>query len=1028
VHARPTPSEATALDRPTTKEQIHEITAVSPEKPRAGGRVRNVQDQTIDDKTQLDQDVLSTQTTKHPVVETASTQPSTARRTDITAQVIPTVGTKPQFTEPGTPVSTHEHAVLGSFTSPSHTRPSPRDKAIEACVPEPAVSTSQRTDINLQGKDRRPSLALGTATHLDQPLSPASSVEPFSTNTPIPPAASSDTSPESGEPEDHDIISVKPVVDTQDDIPVHPQGKPAPIIPSTPDEQLRLEEAQSLMQNAQVLPTSKVSGDRGEPGTSQVSNQVATGDVPLSSEYRKVLDERTPETLQEAKISPTSPNIPEGHANRGIPPVSASAGPLVEQTTLETAPTTKRPSPTNNLAVQPVPERMTTRVSSGAIRHKSVSEILGETPKTAHQAERQTNISRDSVALKSPVSQGSPDSVSRIKQRKDREKERTKLSTVVFPKKQLEKNDSFGLVRQKAGDLIAGLNEQQDYLFTLFQNKAYSPPRSSNISTLLATAHKTLSTSNHLLEYQEQMDCRTLRRIYALQNANRWPLRQMERSAEPLRQGTHWDALLDHMKWMRTDFKEERKWKIAAAKSCAEWCAEYVQSEPTQRAQLCVHTKVQQPRRAENSEVDGVSSDAMIVDNAVDDLGPVSQPTPDLIPSAEEESVSEGFADEPRSDLRDTVAPAAIFSLGSEDFNFSIDFTPVSEKLLGELPIYAPIGISPETHMPVFKYDPDTDWKTEVLHVSKYSSGRISFRDDEPARKKRRYDYTLHDDQVEAPTIDISPEKTDVALFRPENKHIRDRIHPGHSFRPPTEYPMPSVGFFESRQSSQWTISEDDELRRLVKDYSYNWSLISSCLSSPSMFSSGAERRTPWECFERWIGLEGLPADMSKTQYFRAYHQRLEAAQRTVLAQQQAAQQQAQQQQQQQAQQGNPGPVQPLVRRRTTQPVRVDRRRASRHLALLDAMRKQAKKRETMLQKQQQGKTRNRFAIQSGTNVIQAAHLASLRKVNEANQPKPPITNPADFSKLKYEREQKLQERQEQYRQQMIAQQRVRDL
>jgi chromatin modification-related protein VID21 len=60
------------------------------------------------------------------------------------------------------------------------------------------------------------------------------------------------------------------------------------------------------------------------------------------------------------------------------------------------------------------------------------------------------------------------------------------------------------------------------------------------------------------------------------------------------------------------------------------------------------------------------------------------------------------------------------------------------------------------------------------------------------------------------------------------------------------------------------------------------------------------------------------------------------------------------------------------------------------------------------------------------TNLIQATHLASLRKVNEANQPKPPITNPADFSKLKYEREQKLQERQEQYRQQMIAQQRVR--
>lgn len=48
-----------------------------------------------------------------------------------------------------------------------------------------------------------------------------------------------------------------------------------------------------------------------------------------------------------------------------------------------------------------------------------------------------------------------------------------------------------------------------------------------------------------------------------------------------------------------------------------------------------------------------------------------------------------------------------------------------------------------------------------------------------------------------------------------------------------------------------------------------------------------------------------------------------------------------------------------------------------------------------------------------------------MRKVNEANQPKIPTTSPAEFSKLKHDREMKLQEKHEQYRQQMIAQQRV---
>jgi chromatin modification-related protein VID21 len=54
-----------------------------------------------------------------------------------------------------------------------------------------------------------------------------------------------------------------------------------------------------------------------------------------------------------------------------------------------------------------------------------------------------------------------------------------------------------------------------------------------------------------------------------------------------------------------------------------------------------------------------------------------------------------------------------------------------------------------------------------------------------------------------------------------------------------------------------------------------------------------------------------------------------------------------------------------------------------------------------------------------------ATHLASLRKANEANQPRPPISTPAEFSRLKYEREIKLQKSQEQYRLQMIAHQRV---
>ncbi|KAJ9378017.1 hypothetical protein DTO063F5_7904 [Paecilomyces variotii] len=903
---------------------------------------------------------------------------------------------------PETPSSTDDPGATATVASPTRPQLAP--------VPGAAVSKAPDVPVLHKKHDKRPSLALGPGSHLpEQPLSPASSVGPYSNNTSHQTVLSPETSPgeEAAETIVGTVKSSKAVAlpSPKPDTSIQP---PSTLVPSTPDEQLKLEEAQSLLHQKTVAPDNVI-GDHSGTGAHPSSNEVIQESV-VSPSTAESAPRKPQEGPEETTISPLSPKHKKADAVSASAMEAAARGQQPSEGTPTVSPTEKptqivaTPSGTKKAplgaSATPQLERMTTRVSSGAIRHKSVSEILGETPRT-QSSQADSTRATSAIDSLSPVSdKDTPGSAARLrlKDRKAREKERSKLSTVVFPKQQTEKNDTMDLVRQNAGDLIAGLNEEKDYLFTLFQNKAYSPPRSINLSTLLASAHKTLSTGNHVLDYEEQMNCRTLRRIYSLQNANRWPLRQLKRSVEPTRAATHWDVLLDHMKWMRTDFREERKWKIAAAKSCADWCAEYVNSDLVHKALLRIRARI--PSRtvkeasAESQSVDPATKEEPI------DSSVLSHPTPELIPSTEDDSLSEGFNDEPRHDLHDTVAPAAIFSLGSDEFTFSIDMTPAAEKILDELPIYAPVAIAPDTKLPLFKAPPDAAWKTDILPVSKYAMGKIEFRDDEPVRKRSRYDYSQYSREADSEVVDMPPEQTNVALFRPENKHIRDRIHPGYSFRPPTEHPMPSLGFFESRQSSQWTYAEDDELRRLVKEYSYNWSLISSCLTPPSLYTSGAERRTPWECFERWIGLEGLPAEMSKTQYFRAYQQRLETAQRTVLAQQQAAQQQQQQ--------SNNSQPQAPVRRRTTQPVRVDRRRASKHLALLDAMRKLAKKRETMLQKQQH-----------------ATHLASLRKANEANQPKPPISSPADFSKLKYEREMKLQERQEQYRQQMIAQQRA---
>lgn len=944
-----------------------------------------------------------------------------------------------------------------------------------------------QSDENAMRRDRRedekhpPSAGLPVMT--DPGSSPSSTVGPYSTATPGLNGASPDTSPGDDvlsdvKPDDgeraesnHKINDPERVAENEHDSLLRSQMEIARLNalgthPSTPDAQLRFEEAQSrqasdlaLDGTAQASFSIKTASfGVGEPAELTTHAEEVVQDT-MDDEDDEVVGVPTPEDeegfepsyksqsvsfgktdvsnrstwpTQETGVEPDrteneeplskllSNRRPDIHINTGIKlgghehpdldfdkstadledkPVALARleRESVTQTTASPndlmATTMSRRQTLTTPATQSPPERMTTRVSSGAIRHKSVSEILGETPRPSH-AQVDRSATNDGK-LADPVNEASraeasnfdhdiqfpPSSSSRIRlwQRKEREKERSKLSTVVFAKPPFSlKTSTSDLSRANDHRFENASHADKDYLYTLFVAQASSQPRTQPLNTLLASAHKTLTTSNHYVDFHEQQDCRILKRIYQLQFSNRWSLRQIERSTEPIRPTTHWDVLLGQAKWMRTDFREERKWKITAAKNLADWCAEWSASKPEDRVLLQVRRRPLVGQAQSNPVRDVPATvDGDIAQVEVSDV-PDSQATPDLVSSAEVESLSDGVDDEERHHHYFNISPpAAIFSLAPEDVTFGLRKTPASDKILSELPLYEPTTDAPASELPTSVISPDAAWKTPCLPISKFTFGRMVSTPQEPPRKRSRYEYEVEDEKptmdtstsIEDSTVensvprksrsyDLPLEENDVALFNPENKHIRDRIHAGHAFRPPSEYSMPSQSFFECRQSSQWTWNEDDELRKLVKEYSYNWSLISSCLSSPSIFFSGAERRTPWECFERWVGLEGLPADMSKTQYFRAYHARLEAAQRTLIAQQQAAQQQ----------QGN-NPGQPPIRRRSAQPVRVERRKSNKYLALIDAMRKLAKKRESAVQKQQHGQFIHKPESVSSSNI-----------------------------------------------------------
>lgn len=751
-----------------------------------------------------------------------------------------------------------------------------------------------------------------------------------------------------------------------------------------------VEDHQGVVENtAQDEPTSSLpdaasgpnvpAAGRGEIADSEAEDQTPPVDS-MDIDRSTVQDsfESSVTTEDRGETTRTSPNTIESAAKIATDSNESSATPTVS--------TPGRDSSTVGTGL-PAVGRMQTRVASGAIRHKSVSEILGETPRpnTASSSERGALKGESDSAgpLSTTPSRSatpqSPGTRMRSLVEKAKERERTKLSQVFFAKQPAKATSNENALTQNG--LKPSGDAKNDYFLPLFLATSSTSSRGvPSLDNLLATAHKTITTSNAYVPINENQTVKVLKRIYNLQNSGKWSLRQPKRSDEPQRPTSHWDVFLQEAKWMRTDFREEGKWKRTIARNLAFACAEWYEASPEDRKLLQV--KAVPPLVAEVKDVE-----------MGDAPNQFAHPTPDLIASGELDSPIDDFDEEPHLDLSETVRPADIFGLQDDDVVFGLRRSPATDKILEELPMYgAPLSI-PSTELSRPDLDPDRYWRREALPLSKYVEGRMELKSTSPPKKKSRFDYedeSEEEDEVvfgeERQKSRIVPaESDDVALFNPEHKHIRDRIHAGHQFRPPSEYPMPLQSFFECRTPSQWTYAEDDALKTHVRDYSYNWSLISNLLTSPSLFSSGAERRTPWECFERWICLEGLPADMQKTHYFRAYNSRVEAANRIVLAQ--GAQQPQQANTQGQIQQ---------PRRRSTASVRVDRRRQQKYISMVDAMRKLAKRKETAVSKQ-----------------AHAANLAAMRKANEVPHQRNLLRTPQEFSRLKYEQGERMKQQYE---------------
>lgn len=824
--------------------------------------------------------------------------------------------------------------------------------------------------------------------------SPSSTIGAYSAATPMPPQESPDTSPDS---------------ETAEDV--------------VPPKDLRpSEERQSQEEHDRLLAAQK------EIAKKEAMGDDATADDQLQWEARAAVARDTEERAAREEVGGPEPDAEQtAHQTQAEEVMedvqsevaarhAASPAPSHGEQPVATLPVTEdgenitvvprsRPPPIDTTVQgrareSATPARMTTRVSSGAMRRKSVSEITGETP--AHAPNRRT----PARSSRQPSSPG----VSPMNMRHPQENAHVPRgvptqhtpSRAAQPMSQSGQDETPSLLEDLAP--LKGFAEDsgRDYLEPLFRIQAHDSPQNKwtkPLGDLVRMANKSMSTEDQFTTLHERMDYRILRRVYHLQNANKWSLRQMEKVKEPPQPTTHWDHMMTEMKWMRKDFKAERNMKKRVCAYLSSQCSAYVESDENGR--MGMMTEPARRQKAEKQTTRTKSS--------------AEEQSPEL--DASGESAPEDDYSPPTPKEERTMPSTLVVAPELTALVCDLRKSQKLDKALQALPLVGFTERVPEPQQPL------------LTSVSKFVQGKIMPTTTRSIRKRSRFDY--EDDALvldERPDSKrsredraLEPEDQDVALFHPDNKPIRDRLHANNAFRPPSENPMPSTSFYEFRNGSQWIWEDDQKLRKLAKEYSFNWQLIADEMTLQSRYKSSAERRTPWECFERWVELETLPAEMRKTLYFKTWFQRLEQSQQAADRRHQAHVAAIQQQAQANGQQAH------TPQRRRTIPIRVEKRKNTRYLWLVDAMRKLARKRENNAYKQAEGK-RSRIYIHSrpDANSPLATRAAAQRKTQSdtTNQQRGPMLTPQEFSKRRHERDLQMAEAQRQHRQKVLEAQR----
>lgn len=333
---------------------------------------------------------------------------------------------------------------------------------------------------------------------------------------------------------------------------------------------------------------------------------------------------------------------------------------------------------------------------------------------------------------------------------------------------------------------------------------------------LIPTAHKVITTHVMNTALNEGRIAVVSSRIEELRRLGLWSLRQPKRFIDPWssqrKSSTHHGFLLEEAKWMFCDFDEFKKYKIAV---CAVMAQAVIDFWNYGRV-CCIKTKKEQDKEISNQyktdpAVNG-EGDSIDMKLLLSKSDPNTEFSPPELPSTSEAEYKAALDKRP-----------SFFKM-----HLSFDeLNSLERKIVEDIPLY--MGVS-------------------YTEVEKDDSNELPF---DPISKST---VTLDDDHyvkvVERQIIDDEPSL--VPLSKRRGMFYGNRR--SYYLRPPM---APSLRYLRYRTPTIWLPEDDQELVKNINSYAYNWDLISTQMSSRTTrsYCSNIERRTPWQCFERFVQL-----------------------------------------------------------------------------------------------------------------------------------------------------------------------------